>query len=214
MAGAGMNAREANYYGVSDAAWLRPVLSRPAGALATHWLVQGILNMDRSERCFKIAANAASYAFCAAALRLRLPLAPALALGFVAGHSLSWLFNAQVWVVLKHFGLVRNTRLEFDSYVGGLAARIRRQRSIDYGAAYGSLARQQWSPASDLDVRLVRKPGWRAGIEVCAFAAGERSRAFLRRFPLDIFVLDSAMGLDRMKERDRPVVLFARAGKE
>jgi hypothetical protein len=130
----------------------------------------------------------------------------------LAAHTLNFVLNGQIWVVLKDFDEVHHTWLAFDLEVKRLRLRIAQEPSIVYAAAYGSLARNEWSPTSDLDVRLVRAPGLLSAWRVCWFVARERSRAFYQRFPLDIFVLDTFASLDKMSERDYPVVLGGSRG--
>jgi predicted nucleotidyltransferase len=130
-----------------------------------------------------------------------------LLLAFCTAHTLNLLLNGQIWVVLKHYGLVRHTREQFEEVLEKLGARVSREPSIVYAAAYGSLARGEWDETSDLDVRLVRAPGWRAAWRVCSFAMRERARAFLRGFPLDMFVLDGYTSLDMLAEKNQPMVL-------
>jgi hypothetical protein len=109
--------------------------------------------------------------------------------------------------VLKHFGSVRHDWPTYQSEILRLQKRISHEPDIRFAAAYGSLARARWNPCSDLDVRLVRKPGLQSAIKVCWFATCERSRAFFCRFPLDIYVLDRYSLLSTMAESSQAVVL-------
>jgi len=187
--------------------WLQAVVRHQSGALLTHWLFQGLLYMDPTERWFKLGLDLVLALIMGAVLALWLPVLPALVLGGLIAHTLNFLFNGQVYGVLKHFGSVRHTWEQFDGEVQRLRRRIAEEPSIVYAAAYGSLAREEWSPTSDLDLRLVRAPGVRSAWRVCWFAVEERTRAFWHRFPLDLFVLDTFASLNRMAENDRPVVL-------
>jgi hypothetical protein len=118
---------------------------------------------------------------------------------------LNFVFNGQIYGALKHFGGVRYTWAEFNREIERLRVRVAQEPCIVYTAAYGSLAREEWSPTSDLDVRLVRAPGLRSAWRVCWFATRERARAFWKKFPLDMFVLDGYASLDKMSEN--PVIL-------
>ena len=122
-------------------------------------------------------------------------------------HTVNFLVNGQIWVVLKHFGGVRHTASEFEREVERLRTHVAREPSITYAAAYGSIARGEWKETSDLDVRLVRAPGVGSALRSCWFATRERSRALARRFPLDVYVLDGPESLQKLAERDAPVVL-------
>jgi hypothetical protein len=195
------------YYAVSDSPWLRPILRHRLGALIVHWIFQGMLYMDATERWFKLALDLLLSLVIGGIADLWWPRPLAIGLGIVVAHTLNLIFNGQIWVVLKHFGGVEHTWLEFKREAERLRVRIAQEPYILYAAAYGSLARGEWSPTSDLDVRLVRAPGLLSAWRVCWFAARERARAFWRRFPLDVFVLDRYSSLNRMSEKDFPVVL-------
>ncbi|MEK7324059.1 MAG: hypothetical protein AAB217_02235, partial [Chloroflexota bacterium] len=68
----------------------------------------------------------------------------------------------------------------------------------------------KWTPASDLDVRLVRHPGAINALRACLLVLRERARATFRRFPLDIYVLDSGAGLSKLRPDEPPRVLINR----
>jgi predicted nucleotidyltransferase len=198
------------YYGVSKRPILRPFLRSPIFAMGVHWVFQGMLYMDRTERLFKLGLDLILTALLWILLSplLGLSWAWALLVAFLLAHTLNFLFNGQMWVVLKHFHLVRNSRSEFEDYLSQLAQRIQAEPSIERAAAYGSLVRGEWHESSDLDLRLVRKPGLRNGLRACWFAMRERTRALFRRFPLDVFLLDDPSRLGRMREDESALELL------
>lgn len=188
--------------------WLRPIVTRKSGALGSHWLFQGLLYMDPTERWFKLGLDLFLTLVVGGILRLWLSLPLTIGAGFVVAHTLNFLFNGQMYGVLKTFGSVSHSGTEFHAELERLRARVTEEPCILYAAAYGSLAREAWSETSDLDVRIVRAPGFRSAWRVCWFAARERTRAFLKGFPLDIFVLDGRSSLEKMSEKSIPVVLI------
>ena len=174
---------------------LRCLARSPLLAVAAHWALQSLLYMDRTERCAKLGLDLAL------ALLVRLLVAPwlpdlaAWAAAVVAAHTANFLLNGHLWGVLKHYGFVRHSRAAFAGYVEGFLARAAREPAIDSVWICGSLSREAWSPASDLDVRLLRRPGLANGARACWFLLRERSRALCARFPLDAYVVDSRQGL-------------------
>jgi predicted nucleotidyltransferase len=118
---------------------------------------------------------------------------------FLVAHSTNFFFNGQLWGVLKCYDLVRWERPRFEAYVAGMAERARGEPAIQALIAYGSLARAEWNPASDLDARIIRAPGWLNGLRACLFLMGERTRALAARFPLDVYVIDSLDTLGRLR---------------
>jgi hypothetical protein len=195
------------YYGKVKSPWLQLVVGHKLGALTAHWVFQGMLGMDATERWFKLGLDFILFLVVGGILSLWLPRPWAIGLGIFTAHTLNFFFNGQIWVALKNFGGVRHTWLEFNREIERLRVRIAQEPWIVYAAAYGSLAREEWSPPSDLVVRLVRAPGLRSAWRVCWFAARERARAFWKRFPLDVFVLDGYASLNKMSEQNSPVVL-------
>lgn len=195
------------YYAVSNSPWLRPLLASPLGALAVHWVFQCMPYMDATERRFKLGIELALFLLVLGFLGPVLPSLVAVMASLLVAHTLNLVLNGHAWVVMKHFGRLQHSQKQFNREIRELSDRIARERCIVFAAAYGSLARGQWSPTSDLDVRLVRAPGLPSALRVCWFALRERARAFWRRFPLDLYVLDSYASLDKLVERDVPVIL-------
>jgi thymidylate kinase/predicted nucleotidyltransferase len=190
--------------------WMQRLVHRKEGALAVHWLFQGLLYMDPTERRIKLGIDLLLSLLFGSLLKRRLRIVPAFGLGLIAAHTLNFIFNGQIFGVLKHFGGVRHTWDEFNGEVERMRRKAAEEPDIVYAAAFGSLARSEWSPTSDLDVRLVRAPGLRSALRVGWFAIRERARANFIRFPLDLYVLDRYESLERMSEKE-PVYL---AGSE
>lgn len=186
------------------------LLKLPAVVLAVHWAFQGMLYMEKSERRFKLLLDLLLTAVFALPASLLMSWYRALACSFLLAHTLNFLLNGQIWSGMKGFGWVRISQERFDRYRDELARRATGEASIIYAAAFGSLARQARTESSDLDIRVVRAPGFRNGMRACMFVLRERARAFLCRFPLDIFLLDSTAGLARLNPQERAVVFIER----
>ena len=174
---------------------LRRLARSPLLAVAAHWALQSLLYMDRTERCTKLGLDLALALLVRLLVGRWLPALAAWAAAVVAAHTANFLLNGHLWGVLKHYGFVRHSRAAFAGYVEGFLARAAREPAIDSVWICGSLSREAWSPASDLDVRLLRRPGRANGARACWFLLRERSRALCARFPLDAYVVDSRQGL-------------------
>lgn len=203
-----MNGRTGRYYHISSWPLLRPLLSSVVVAVAIHWLLQCLLEMDRTERLFKISFDLVLTAVFALLLHLWLPVVAALILGWAAAHTLNLVFNGQLMVVLKHFGRIQHSAAEFEQYLKGLRTRLAAEPSLRWAAAYGSLSRGELQATSDLDVRVIRFPGFHNGLRACLFVMQERSRALFERFPLDILLLDSPRLLSRLRPEEPPFMLY------
>lgn len=199
------------YYKASDHVLLRPFLRSPVISLLVHWVFQGMLYMDRTELMFKIGLDLAmaTVLWIAVSRILRLPKGWAVVPALLIAHTMNFMFNGQVWSVLKCFHLVKHSRSEFDEYLRQLSERIEAEPSIEWAGVYGSPARGEWTEYSDLDLRLVRRSGLWNGLCACWFVLCERTRALIHKFPLDLFLLDSPKMLAAMRNDEPPLELLA-----
>jgi hypothetical protein len=193
-----MHTRVKSYANMTNP-FLRKLLKYPAIALGMHWVFQSLFYMDSTERWFKLSLD--SLVTLAFATLLNLLFADNLAwvLGFLLAHTLNFLFNSQIWGVLKTYGYIRLSYVNFTQYVDQLGHRAAVEPSLDHLVICGSLARQEWLPTSDLDARILRKKGVLNGLRACWFLLKERSRALFNRFPLDMYVIDDISSLDKLR---------------
>jgi len=164
--------------------------------------------MDRTERAFYVLLEGLLFPLTFFAFSAIPDLSWRLLDALILDHTLHWLFNGHLYVVLREFSLSRVEKGHFVRYVRGLRGRIAREKSLLAGAIFGSLSRGELDSSSDLDVRLIRRLGFGNGLRACAFAFFERSRALLHRFPLDVYVLDSLGPLSRMRADESPIILY------
>ena len=187
---------------------LKRILQYPFGGLVSHWVFQSIFKMDHSERLFKIGLELFLTVTIFAASRLAIDWPMAIVVSFLVSHTINFIFNAQFWVVLKHYGLVSTTYEDYELYRNNLSIRLNKQKSILYGAVHGSRVTGKWRQSSDLDILLVRKKGPFNALKACLFVLRERSYAFFTRFPLDIYVVDSYEPLIQIEKFQTPFVIF------
>lgn len=180
-------------------------------ALFAHWVFQGLLYMDKTERAFKISIDLFVMSIYVFAFGLSFET---ILVGLMFGHTLNFVFNGQINVVLKNFGLIRNDERKLKCYLASLQVRIRLRKSVCFGAVYGSLSRSELRDTSDLDIRLVRNKGLIYALDACLFVAMERTRAFMSGIPLDIYVCDSRLTVRGLnpKEIANAFVLKAEKG--
>lgn len=175
--------------------------------LVIHWIFQGILYMDRSEKLFKVLLDFLLTVGIGFLLISWFPWIFAIPFAFLIAHTLNFLFNGQLWVLMKIYGRVDQNYSEFATYFMELSRRIKAEKSVGFAAVYGSQVRGEWKPTSDLDVRLVRKAGIFNAFRSCIFVTMERTRALFHKFPLDIYILDSFTPLMRMRGDEIPLII-------
>lgn len=189
---------------------LRRLLRCPLVALASHWTFQGLLYMDLTERRFKLGLDVALALVLRPLLGIPLRRRPiAWLAALLLAHSVNLLLNGHLWGLLKTYHLITLPPARRQRYLAGLTRRVRSERSLRFAAVYGSHARGEAGACSDVDLRLVRRPGRRHGWRACCFLFRERTRALLARVPLDAYLLDSDAPLGRLRPDERPLVLLA-----
>ena len=196
------------YYRVTDIKVLQFFLYHRMTAMAMHWAFQNMLNMDVTELLFKIFTDIILALIFSVILVRWLPLVYSILIGFIIAHTLNFLFNGQIFVVLKHFGDISHELTEHEQYIEGIKGRLHKEPSIRWAAIYGSMSRGEFKTTSDLDIRLIRNPGIINGVKACWFILIERTRAHLHRFPIDFLVFDSPRLLNRLRPDEPPLVIF------
>lgn len=178
-------------YAKTDRAFSQRLFGLPFVAIASHWVFQSILYMDTTERIFKLLVDVVLTIPIALFFWAWMPSALAIMLALVIAHTLNFLFNGQLWGILKHYGYVTHTFAEFFQYLQGFSDRLTNEQAFSSAVIIGGLSREIWAPNSDLDIRLIRLPGIKNGILASFFTLKERTRALYHKFPIDIYVFDS-----------------------
>jgi predicted nucleotidyltransferase len=167
--------------------------------------------MDRTEKAFFILLDGIFFLplFCLI-VASSVSALYAVLVALLIGHTMHWLFNGHVYVLVKKLGYAHTDKKRFTDYTAELSKRVSREPSIVAAAAFGSLSRGQLTEHSDLDVRIIRRGGAINGIRACFFTFLERSRALLGSFPLDIYTLDSLAGLrkEKLRSDEPPIILY------
>lgn len=181
--------------------------SRVPILIASNWIFQGILYMDRTERAFRISVELILISLIGFSLSFVLNLTAAFLFAILFIHTMNWMLNGQFFALFKKFGLVHTRKEEFEIFCILISRNAIRNGNLNSVLAYGSLARGSLDVTSDLDIRMIRKKGYANAISACVFAMQLRIIAFIKKFPLDIYVFDGVESLRRMKE-NVPVKLY------
>ena len=177
----------------------------------SNWVFQGLLYMDRTERSFKIALDVIGITTGTVILHFWQISLTSLLLVFCITHTLNWLFNCQLFALLKNLGLKTTHREEFTAIIDRMVQEARKEHGIERILMYGSSARGTATEKSDIDLRIVRYPGARNAIRSCQFALKFRVIAVLSKIPLDLYVFDGLESLRKMDPNETPQVVFRNA---
>lgn len=181
---------------------------------ASALVFQGVFYMDRTERALTIGLTL----FGGVVFDRLLPQSRFhLLQSFGGAHLLNFLLNGQPWVLLNHRlrpGAIHTSQRAFDEWMDRLQRVGNVHDSIALVAVYGPPARPEDSlgPNSDLDVRVVRYPGFMNGVLATLLICRERIRANLSLFPLDIYVFDSMDSLEQLRADETPKRLVDKEG--
>lgn len=179
--------------------------------LLKQWIHQGFTYLDKTEMYCRIVWESALFLFTGIwLLRIAgLDIIRAGVVSFFIVHTLNWIFNYNFWTCMTFtFPQIKNP---------GNAATIRyleklQKRMIKYNAVggcmlYGSISRQKWHNKSDLDMRILRKPGLLNAIAGYLIVFSERVLAVFSMQPLDLYLADSTAFLLKMRTDEFPVFL-------
>lgn len=186
---------------------VQPLLRIKVVAISVAWFFQGMLYAGRTEVIFKLALSAMMTAALAVILNLVISPMPAILIGFILAHTINFLFNGQLYVVLKHFGPTPHSRDSVVHYLSDLQERLQREPSILAAGVWGSFARGEPNEYPDIDLRIVRRRGTINGLRACWYLLRERSQAFFKRLPLDAYIWDNLKGLSSLRSDEVPIVL-------
>lgn len=168
---------------------LQRLVRHPSMALVSHWCFQSLFYMHRTERMVKLGLELVLTVGLGLGLTAIISHASGWFLAWGIAHTINVCCNGHVWGVLKHFYPTGQTAQSFERYREQLMHRITQASSIATSEVIGSAA-HTWTPYADLDIRLIRHAGLLNGIRAGWFGIQERSRAFIARFPLDLYILD------------------------
>lgn len=124
----------------------------------------------------------------------------------IIAHTVNYCINGQAICVFYHIRAGKSTVQQF---YDGTVAMKKRLDGCKYMAAaisYGSLSTGKWHPSSDIDIRFIPKKGewnyWMATL----WAVGERTRAFFKGYPLDMYVFTMQHSYNVMNKTEVPIV--------
>lgn len=168
---------------------------------ASAWLFQGILYMNWREAFIKLLIDAFLGAlFILAGINLFI--------SFLIAHSLNFAFNGQLFAMYTHMGATKVNPQSFLRETLASSQRISKSSSIQAAIAYGSLSRGCFKSTSDIDIRYIPKSGDLNFWIACLFAVKERIIAFIKGYPLDLYVFKTKVLLKKMRSDEFPIMVF------
>ena len=184
--------------------------------LPRNWLHQGFRYMDSTEKLGRAIIELAEI------ILLLLILAGisdrsflnvlSIAIAAVLVHTINWIVNSNWWALMLFAfpGLNNPGESVTCSYLNRMAQRLKRSSCISGVLIFGSVARKAWHNRSDIDIRLLRKPGFPNNVFAFFIMTRERFLAFCSAQPIDMFLADDSAFLEKMREDETPIFLLKR----
>ncbi len=185
-----------------------PRWTRRIVLLGVHWLFQSVQSMNNVERGLKAGLWLLVF------VPLFLSTVAIVGFGVAAigaallAQTVNFLLNAHIPVVMRYVGL----EVEPDQvrrYADELKGRILGRSYLQGAVVVGSLARDEVQSTSDLDVRVLSKPGLPNAVRGGILVLQERARALRHMFPLDIYLRES---IGSLREAEEPEILCDNTG--
>lgn len=195
-----------------EGSWLGRVLQSRTGVIASNWVFQGMRYMNIYEVVLKLTLDVL-FVLLFVFLLVDDVNAVSLLAAFVAAHTVNWILNGHIFVLLRYVLPVPKTVEDFEMYIKTLQQRAMKTNCIDGVAIYGSYCRGQLHKYSDLDVRVIVRDGFFNGVCGALFCLRERFMAFFRSFPLDMYSCVGTRCLDRLRDDEMPVILLDQSGR-
>lgn len=164
--------------------------------------------MDKTELIFKFSIDFILTIIFGGLFQIYFNWVVSIVAGFILAHTFNFIFNGQIYVVLKFFGNIKHDQSQFEEYIRSIQTRLNDEPGIRWAGIYGSMARGELKATSDLDVRLIRGPGVYFGVRACWFILKERTRALANQFPIDYLVFDSQDPLCKLRSDEVPIIIY------
>jgi len=181
----------------------------------TNWLMQGIIHADKSEKVYKISFSIIFWNifYLMFSLGFDISILNSLLFGFIFAHTLNWFVNCNFFVLFVHrMRWLKTSKAELFNQLYDIQNRLQMMPNNDwilYCVSHGGICKGTLSKHSDIDVSIIRKPGFKNFILAVIFYIKEKKYADFKGVPLDIFICDSPENtIIRSNFQKNPIVLL------
>lgn len=184
--------------------------------LLKNWIHQSLFYMDSTERMLRVVLELFEI-FVITILLSRLYEHEfikfwILIVSFLVVHTINWVFNGNWWacILFAFPNLMNPGEMKTCRYLNAMGTRLKKSTSISGVLIFGSIARGMWHDRSDIDLRILRKPGLRNAICALSIQIRERVIALFSKQPLDMYLADDVDFLMKMRRDEPPIFLLMR----
>ncbi len=194
--------------------WLKsPFLAKlyqsKCGIVTSNWLNQGMSYMLIEELFFKIIFEFIVFGLIFYITSLaEVGTLTCFTISFLSAHTINWLLNGHFFNLIRYLGLGHQDYEWFIAYPHKIRRRLLKKSSVSGVALYGSFSRGSFSKTSDLDVRVIARPGVANALSASWLVFQERLFAFFSKYPIDIYMATQKRGLEKLRRDEPPVILI------
>ena len=164
----------------------------------TSFIFQGMLYANWRDNAVKIGMDVA--------ITLTLSFIMPWWAGLIIAHTVNYCINGQAICVFYHIRAGNSTARQFYDGTVAMKKRLEGCKHIAAAISYGSLSTGKWHPSSDIDIRFIPQKGeWNYWMAIL-WAVGERTRAFFKGYPLDMYVFTMQHSYNVMKKTEVPII--------
>lgn len=189
------------------------ILKTRLAVIASNWVFQGMRYMNIYEISLKMLLDLMFIAILLFFFLKEIPSIPAILIALVIAHTINWVVNGHIFVLMRYVAPVPKTEKHFEEFIHKMKTSALKWRSIDGVAIYGSYCRGTLHKYSDLDVRVITHPGIINAISGAIFCFIQRLIAFFDIFPLDLYCCDKMEFLDQLRDDEKPFILIDHSGR-
>jgi predicted nucleotidyltransferase len=187
------------------------LLQNKISIIVMNWIFQGVFGLSKIDLIGKLILE------CCLFLILFLSLgnltSNRLILSFLFAHTVNWIFNTHFWVLGRFIGITRTPTHRFYQYLKNMQNRIRETSGISGVIIIGGASRgEKIRETSDVDIFFIVRESLLSKIKALLFTIKERAIAFLRMFPLDLYLYENVFDMNKHRKDENPFVLFDREG--
>lgn len=173
------------------------------------WIHQGFTYLDHTEMFWRVVWEIIPFVIFLLLFNIvcGLRLWASILFAFIIAHTLNWIFNYNFWTCIDFtFPQVHNPGNEVTKkYLKEMQKRMKHNDAITGCMIYGSMSRAVWHNKSDLDMRIMGKPGLVNGFRAYLAVFRERLIAVWKKQPLDLYLADNIKFLQRMRKDEYPI---------
>lgn len=189
------------------------ILKTRLAVIASNWVFQGMRYMNIYEIGLKLFLDILFVFILLNFFLKEIPLLPAVLIALLSAHTINWIINGHIFVLMRYVAPVPKTEKHFEDFITKIKTSALRWKSIDGVAIYGSYCRGNLHQFSDLDVRVITRPGIMNAVYGSIFCFYQRLIAFFYIFPLDIYCCDKMEFLDQLRDDEKPFILIDHSGR-